>query len=454
MSIVSINPATGKIIAKYEEFSEQEIEERLARAEAAFERHKRTSFAERARKMLRAADLLESNADVLAARMTREMGKPITQANAEARKCAWVCRYYAENAEQFLQPEPVDTDASRSYVAFLPLGPILAIMPWNFPFWQVWRFVAAALMSGNVALLKHASNVMGCAQDIEQLLNEAGFNQDEFQALIVSSGAVPRIIEDDRIRAVTLTGGEGAGRSVGSIAGKMLKPTVLELGGSDPFIVLADADLDDAVETGVNSRMQNNGQSCIAAKRFIVEEAVMDAFLDRFAAKIGELKIGDPMETSTNIGPVATEQTLEGLEKQVSRSVEQGATVLMGGERLDREGFYFEPTILTGVKPGMVAFEEEIFGPVASVIAARDVDHAVELANQCPFGLGGAVFTRDEKKGEEVALRLEVGSAFVNGMVKSDPRLPFGGIKASGYGRELSSYGIREFVNIKTVWIA
>ena len=306
MSIVSINPATGKIIAKYEEFSEQEIEERLARAEAAFERHKRTSFAERARKMLRAADLLESNADVLAARMTREMGKPITQANAEARKCAWVCRYYAENAEQFLQPEPVDTDASRSYVAFLPLGPILAIMPWNFPFWQVFRFVAPALMSGNVALLKHASNVMGCAQDIEQLLNEAGFNQDEFQALIVSSGAVPRIIEDDRIRAVTLTGGEGAGRSVGSIAGKMLKPTVLELGGSDPFIVLADADLDDAVETGVNSRMQNNGQSCIAAKRFIVEEAVMDAFLDRFAAKIGELKIGDPMETSTNIGPVAT----------------------------------------------------------------------------------------------------------------------------------------------------
>lgn len=454
MSIVSINPATEQVIARFNEFTDREIEERLARAAAAFERHKRTSFSDRAKRMLRAADLLESNADLLAERMTREMGKPISQANAEARKCAWVCRYYAENAERFLQPEPVDTDASRSYVTFQPLGPILAIMPWNFPFWQVFRFVAPALMSGNVALLKHASNVMGCAQDIESLLTEAGFNQDEFQALIVSSEAVSGIIEDDRLRAVTLTGGERAGRLVGSTAGKELKSTVLELGGSDPFIVLADADLDDAVETGVNSRMQNNGQSCIAAKRFIVEEAVLDEFMDRFAAKIGELKIGDPMETSTNIGPVATVQTLEGIEKQVSRSVEQGATVFMGGERLNREGYYFEPTILSGVEPGMVAFEEEIFGPVASVIGARDVDHAVELANQCPFGLGGAVFTQDDRKGEDVALRLEVGSAFVNGMVKSDPRLPFGGIKASGYGRELSSYGIREFVNIKTVWIA
>ena len=452
-AVATINPATGEAIHRYDTFTGEEIEERLARADSAFRRHRRTAFEERSAKMRRAGDLLEARARDLGAIMTREMGKPIGQAEAEAKKCAWVCRYYAEHAERFLSPEAVETDAAKSYVAFQPLGPVLAVMPWNFPFWQVFRFAAPALMAGNVGLLKHASNVTGCALAIEEVLREAGFDQDEFQALIVPSDEVAGIIADVRVRAATLTGSEGAGRAVGGAAGKAIKPSVLELGGSDPFIVLADADLEQAVEAGVKGRMQNNAQSCIAAKRFIVEEDVREAFTERFVEEMEALQIGDPMDAATDVGPMARGDLRDEVHDQVQRALAEGATLLAGGEKLDGAGFYYRPTVLADVRPGTVAFEEEIFGPVASLITARDADHAVELANRSPFGLGGAVFTEDRAKGEDVALRLEVGCAFVNGMVKSDPRLPFGGVKASGYGRELSHFGLREFVNIKTVWI-
>jgi len=453
MSIVTVNPATGEELERYQEFSQDEIDLRLDRAVASFNRHRMTSFSERSRKMTRVAEILETEARTLGEIMTREMGKPIRQAEGEARKCATGCRYYAEHAEGFLMPELVQTDAHKSYVAFQPLGPILAVMPWNFPFWQVIRFAAPALMAGNVALLKHASSVTGCALALEDVFRRAGFDNDEFQTLVVSSRAVQGIIDDPRVKAVTLTGSTGAGRSVGSEAGNRIKPSVLELGGSDPFIVLADADLDKAVATGVQSRMQNNSQSCIAAKRFIVEAPIAEEFTRRFVEKMESLTVGDPMDEATDVGPLARADLRDDVHDQVERSLKQGAQLLTGGRKLEGKGFFYAPTVLGGIQPGMVAFEEEIFGPVASISVARDVDHAVELANQTTFGLGGAVFTEDRAKGEEVALRLEVGSAFVNGMVKSDPRLPFGGVKESGYGRELSHYGIREFVNIKTVWI-
>ena len=453
MSLLSINPATGEEINRYDELSEAELDERLDRAEAAFQRHRRTSFAERAERMNRAGDILEERSREWGEVMTREMGKPIRQARAEAEKCGWVCRHYAEQAESYLKNERVDTDASKSYVAFQPLGPVLAVMPWNFPFWQVFRFAAPALMAGNVGLLKHASNVSGCAQAIEQVLREAGFDEDEFQSLLISSGPVADLIEDPRVRAATLTGSAGAGRAVGGEAGRQVKPSVLELGGSDPFIVLEDADLDAAVRTGVKARMQNNSQSCIAAKRFIVEQSVAEAFTERFVEQMESMTIGDPMAEDTDIGPMAREDLRDDVHDQVERALDEGARLRTGGKKLDRDGFYYAPTVLTDVEPGTVAFEEEIFGPVASIIVASDADEAVELANRSSFGLGGAVFTGDEKKGEEIALRLEVGCAFVNEMVKSDPRLPFGGVKESGYGRELSHYGIREFTNIKTVWI-
>ncbi|MFQ5568742.1 MAG: NAD-dependent succinate-semialdehyde dehydrogenase [Rhodothermales bacterium] len=453
MPLISINPATGAEIERYAPMSSSDIEERIGRAAAAFARHRATSFAERTRKMNRAAGILEERAGEWGRLMTQEMGKPITQAVAEARKCAWVCRYYAEHAAAFLQDEIVGTDSAKSYVAYQPLGPVLAVMPWNFPFWQVWRFAAPGLMAGNVGLLKHASNVTGCALAIEQILREAGFDDDEFQTLPVSSSAVAGILEDPRIKAATLTGSEGAGRAVGGGAGTQLKPSVLELGGSDPFIVLADADLDRAAAVGVAARMQNNGQSCIAAKRFIIDEPVAEAFIDRFVERVEALTVGDPMDEATDLGPLARADLRDEVHDQVERALAGGATLRTGGHRLDGPGFYYAPTVLTDVAPGTVAFEEEIFGPVASMIVARDADHAVELANRSPFGLGGAVFTEDTSKGEQIALRLDVGCAFVNGMVKSDPRLPFGGIKESGYGRELSRVGIRAFVNVKTVWI-
>ena len=451
--ITTVNPATGEPLERYDALTSEEVDVRLTRAAEAFERHRRTSVEERARKMRRAADLLEAQARALGETMTREMGKPIGQAEAEAKKCAWVCRYYAEHAAGFLEPETVETDARKSYVAFQPLGPVLAVMPWNFPFWQVFRFAAPALMAGNVGLLKHASNVTGCALAIEAVLREAGFDGDEFQTLVVPSSRVADIIADVRVRAATITGSEGAGRAVGAAAGEAIKPSVLELGGSDPFIVLADADLDKAVEAGVKGRMQNNAQSCIAAKRFIVEEAVLEPFTKRFVQEMEALTIGDPMDEATDVGPMAREDLRGEVHDQVQRALEEGARLLTGGEVVDGRGYYYRPTVLADVRPGTVAFEEEIFGPVASIIAARDADHAVELANRSPFGLGGAVFTEDRAKGEDVALRLEVGCAFVNGMVKSDPRLPFGGVKASGYGRELSHYGLRAFVNVKTVWV-
>lgn len=453
MSLTSINPATGDTIQAYEQHSAQEVDAMIDRAVAAFKRHRSTTFDERAAKMRKAADILEERSREFAEIMTREMGKPIKQAVSEAEKCAWGCRFYADNAEKFLANEVVETDGAKTYVAFQPLGPILCVMPWNFPFWQVFRFAAPALMAGNTALLKHASNVTGCGEVIEELLREAGFDDDEFQFLKVGSDRVDEIIDDPRIRAATLTGSVGAGRSVGGEAGKQIKPSVLELGGSDPFIVLEDADLDKAVEIGVKARMQNNAQSCIAAKRFIVEEAVWDEFEERFSKRVSEMKIGDPMEEDTEIGPLAREDLRDDIHDQVQRSLEEGARLVTGGEVLDRPGFYYSPAVLVDVEPGTVAFTEEIFGPVASLIKARDLDHAVELANDTSFGLGGAVFTQNRSKGEQVALRLEVGCAFVNEMVKSDPRLPFGGVKDSGYGRELSHYGIREFVNIKTVWI-
>ena len=453
MSLVSINPATGEEIQRYEPFSAHEIDTRLARAEAAFARHRRTSFAERAAKMNRAAAILEERAEAWGRLMTQEMGKPIVQARAEAKKCAWVCRFYAEHAAAFLQDEVVDTDAARSYVAYQPLGPVLAVMPWNFPFWQVLRFVAPALMAGNVGLLKHASNVTGCALAIEAILREAGFDNDEFQTLLASSSAVAGIIDDPRTKAATLTGSDAAGRAGGGQAGAQIKPSVLELGGSDPFIVLADADLGRAAEVGVAARMQNNGQSCIAAKRFIIERPVAEAFIDRFVERVEALTVGDPMDEVTDLGPIARDDLREEIHDQVQRAVAEGATLRTGGHGLDGPGFFYAPTVLADVTPGTVAFQEEIFGPVAAMIVADDADHAVALANASPFGLGGAVFTEDVEKGEQIALRLEVGCAFVNGMVKSDPRLPFGGVKESGYGRELSHHGIRAFVNVKTVWI-
>lgn len=451
--LTSVNPATEEEFEQYEELSDDELDERLDRADRAFHRHRQSAFSERAGKMRHAADVLEERSQEWGEIMTREMGKPIAEARSEAEKCAWVCRYYAEHAEDFMADEPVDTDARKSFIAYQPLGPVLAVMPWNFPFWQVFRFAAPALMAGNVGLLKHASNVTGCAKAIEEVLREGGFDDDEFQSLVITSDPVASIIEDPRIKGATLTGSGPAGSAVGGQAGEQIKPSVLELGGSDPFIVLADADIEKAATTGVQGRMQNNAQSCIAAKRFIVEESVLDDFTARFVEEMDALAVGNPMDEDNDVGPLVDGEAREDIHDQVQRALGDGAELALGGEMMDGEGFYYPPTVLTGVEPGTVAFEEEIFGPVASIIAARDADHAVELANDTRFGLGGAVFTEDRDKGEDVARRLEVGCAFVNEMVKSDPRLPFGGVKGSGYGRELARFGLRAFVNIKTVWV-
>lgn len=454
MALLSINPATEVELSRFEEDDDDVLEAKLAASAAAFVRHRATSFAERREKMSRAAVVMEQRAREFGRLMTQEMGKPIGQAVAEAEKCAWACRYYAAHAEDFLADEPVDIDGARTLVAYEPLGPILAVMPWNFPFWQVFRFAAPALMAGNVALLKHASNVTGCAEAIEEVFIEAGFDGNEFQTLLIGSDRVERVVSDDRVHAATLTGSVGAGRAVGAAAGTAIKPTVMELGGSDPFIVLADADIDRAVRIGVKARMQNNGQSCIAAKRFIIEAPVFDAFVDHFVDAVDALKVGDPMEDGTDIGPLSSRGAVEEIHDQVQRAVKEGARLRAGGERMDRPGYFYQPTVLDRVTPGNVAFEEEIFGPVASIIHADDEEHAVRLANNSRFGLGGTVFTEDRARGERLARRLDVGCAFVNEMVKSDPRLPFGGVKESGYGRELSHHGIRAFVNTKTIWIA
>lgn len=449
----SINPATDETFAQYDELSTGELDALLDRSLTAYRRHRQTPFEQRAERLQRCADVLEARATELARLAVREMGKPIRQAEAEVRKCAWVCRHYAEHGAAYLGPVPAESDGSKAYVVYQPLGPILAVMPWNFPYWQVFRFAAPALAAGNVGLLKHASNVTGVSLAIEAVLREAGFDGDEFLSLRISSEPVARLIADDRVAGATVTGSEGAGRAVGGAAGNALKPSVLELGGSDAFLVLADADLDHAAEVAVQARTQNNGQSCIAAKRFIVERPVLEAFTERFVARMEALTVGDPMDPETQVGPLARRDLRDEVHDQVVRAVAEGAEVRTGGTMPDGPGAFYPPTVLTGVREGTVAFDEEIFGPVASVIAADDADDAVRLANASRFGLGGAVFTGDVAKGERVALALECGSAFVNGMVRSDPRLPFGGVKASGYGRELAADGLRAFCNVKTVWI-
>jgi succinate-semialdehyde dehydrogenase/glutarate-semialdehyde dehydrogenase len=453
MAIATINPATGETLKTFEPLSDPEIEKKLQLALDTFRDYRRTPFRERARKMTRAAEILDAGKEEFARLMTTEMGKPIKAARAEAEKCALVCRYYAENAESFLADEAVETNATRSYIRYQPIGPVLAVMPWNFPFWQVFRFAAPALMAGNVGLLKHASNVPQCALAIEDIFLRAGFPEGAFQTLLIGSDKVRRVLDDDRVVAATLTGSEPAGSRVAAEAGKQIKKTVLELGGSDPFIVMPSADLDEAVKTAVKARTINNGQSCIAAKRFIVAAEIADEFERQFVREMQSLRIGDPMDESTDIGPLATPDILTDLEAQVRKSQDAGARVLTGGKRLQGGGFYYAPTVLADIPEGSPAYVEELFGPVASLFRVHGIEEAIRLANATVFGLGSSAWTNDEAERARFIDEIEAGSVFINGMVASDPRLPFGGVKHSGYGRELSVYGIREFVNVKTVWI-
>lgn len=453
MGIASINPTTGETLKTFEVLNKSQIEERLARSAETFKTYRRSSFSTRAEMMNRAADVLERDKSELGKLMTLEMGKPLKAAIGEAEKCAWVCRYYAENAHHHLADQIVETNATKSYVHFQPLGPILAVMPWNFPFWQVFRFAAPALMAGNVGLLKHASNVPQCALAIEDIFRRAGFPEGAFQTLLIGSDAVESILNDVRIVAATLTGSEPAGRSVASIAGKQIKKTVLELGGSDPFIVMPSADLRKAVDTGVKARTINNGQSCIAAKRFIVANEIYEEFTERFVQGMKNLRVGDPMEESTDIGPLATPQILNDLADQVEKAIATGARVLTGARKLDRPGNFYEPTVLDNIDPSMPVSCEEIFGPVAMLFRVRNIEEAIAIANRTPFGLGSAAWSNDPAEQSRFIEGIEAGSVFINGMVASDPRLPFGGVKNSGYGRELAEFGIREFLNIKTVWI-
>ena len=458
MSMRSINPATGETLKSFDELSEPQIEESLTRAANAFRNSRRTSLADRSSMMLRVAEILENEKNDFARLMTTEMGKPIKAAAQEAEKCAWVCRYYAETAEKHLADQIVETNATKSYVHFQPLGVVLAVMPWNFPFWQVFRFAAPALMAGNVGLLKHASNVPQCALAITDIFSRAGFPDGAFQTLLIGSEAVQDVLEDSRVAAATLTGSEPAGRSVASIAGKQIKKTVLELGGSDPFIVMPSADLKEAVGTAVKARTINNGQSCIAAKRFIVHGQIYDEFEKGFVEAMKALRVGDPMNESTDVGPLATKQILKDLEEQVQVSVAAGAKILTGGQRLKFEdqlagGNFYEPTVLADIPKDSPAFSDEIFGPVASLFRVKDIDEAIDLSNATSFGLGAAAWTNDSTERDRFVEEIESGCVFLNGMVASDPRLPFGGVKRSGYGRELGEFGIREFVNVKTVWI-
>ncbi len=447
----SVNPATGQVIEEFLPHTGADMEQRLTRAQETYRQWRTTTFSERGELFRNLAQLLRDRSDRYARRMTAEMGKPIAQARSEAEKCAWVCDYFADNGATFLEDKHIETDATDSRVQYEPLGPILAIMPWNFPFWQVFRFAAPTLMAGNVAILKHAANVSGCAEDITELFGEAGFPEGVFDNLFIGHDLVEEMIADERIRGVALTGSVRAGRAVGAQAGRAIKPCVLELGGSDPFIVLDDCDMDWTIERGTFARMMNNGQSCIAAKRFIIEDSVYDEFVDRFTRAIEDLTVGDPGVDTTDVGPMAREDLRDELHDQVTRSIDAGANCPVGGQRLDRPGYYYAPTLLTEVTPGMATFDEETFGPVAAAIRADDVDHAIELANQSSFGLGASIWTTPER-GNKLASRLEAGAVFVNELVKSDPRLPFGGIKDSGIGRELSAQGIREFVNVKTVY--
>ncbi len=453
MLIQSINPFNNQVIQEYEVFKESEINNSLKKGDQIFPQWKKTPFSERSGLMNQAANLLEKKKEDLARVITLEMGKIKKEAVAEVEKCAWVCHYYAENAEEFLKDERLPVESVNSYITFDPLGIILAIMPWNFPFWQVFRFAAPNIMAGNVGLLKHASNVPQCALEIEKIFTEAGFPEGVFQTLLIKADQVDRVIDDGRVKAVTLTGSEFAGIKVAERAGKNLKKTVLELGGSDPFIVLADADLEKAVQTGVRARMINCGQSCIAAKRFILEEKIANEYIHGYLDLFRELKQGDPMEDQTQVGPMAREDLLEDLDRQVERSVLEGAHIRHGGKKSGNKGNFYAPTILTEIRPGMPGFDEELFGPVASMIVVKDSEEAVRMANQSKFGLGASLWTKDLEKAGKLAREIESGSVFVNAMVASHPKVPFGGVKSSGYGRELSHLGIREFMNIKSVWI-
>ncbi|HXY15304.1 MAG TPA: NAD-dependent succinate-semialdehyde dehydrogenase [Terriglobales bacterium] len=453
MAIASINPATGELIRTFEALSESQVEEKLQRAANAFADYRRVPFADRARMMRKAADILENEKEAHARLMTSEMGKTFRSAVDEAVKCAWACRYYADNAERFLADEVVETNAKRSYVHYQPMGPILAVMPWNFPFWQVVRFVAPALMAGNVGLLKHASNVPQCALKLEEIFCRAGFPGGVFQTLLIGSRQVDAILADPRIMAATLTGSEQAGIEVGTGAAKRIKKVVLELGGSDPFIVMTSANLDQAVATGVKARVINNGQSCIAAKRFIVAEPIADEFERRFVSKMEALRVGDPFDESTDVGPLATPQGIVDLERDVQKTVAAGGRILTGGKKLERAGNFYAPTVLANVPKNSPAYKEELFGPVASLFRARDLQDAIRIANDSRFGLGASAWTSDKDEQDRLVNELEAGMVFINGMVASDPRLPFGGVKQSGYGRELGPFGIREFANIKTVSI-
>lgn len=454
MGIATINPATGETIKTFEALSAGAIEEKLALAQQAFEQYRKTPMSQRAEWLNNAAEILERDKVRFGEIMTLEMGKPIKSAIAEAEKCAWVCRYYAEHAAEFLADNPASTDASQSFVRYQPLGIILAVMPWNFPFWQVFRFAAPALMAGNVGILKHASNVPQCALAIEDIISKAGFPEGVFQTLLIGAAQVESIINDERVKAATLTGSELAGAALAVAAGQRIKKTVLELGGSDPFIILERADIEAAVSTAVTARMLNNGQSCIAAKRFIVQDAIADEVEKRLVEKFHALKLGDPIDENTDIGPLATPGILEDLDQLVQICIEKGAKVLTGGKPLsDRPGNFYPPTILADFPPGTPADTEEFFGPVALLFRVPDIDAAIQLANSSPFGLGASAWTQDEAQIHRLIDELEAGAVFINGLVKSDPRLPFGGIKRSGYGRELGIQGIHEFVNIKTVWV-
>ncbi len=452
--VQSINPSNNELIQSYQEISEIELQNTLERMKTAFENWKQQSFSFRSSLMKNAAGILRKKREEYSKLMTLEMGKPISQSRAEIDKCAWVCDYYADNAEKFLTDEIIKTDSTKSFVTYQPLGVILAVMPWNFPFWQVFRFAAPTLMAGNVGILKHASNVSGCSVAIEEVFSEAGFPEFVFKSVILSSSRVKDLISNPIIQAVSITGSVPAGKSVASVAGSFIKKTVLELGGSDPYVVLEDADLTETVQTCVNSRLINGGQSCIAAKRFIVVKEVYDKFTEMYVDFMKHKKMGDPFDETNDIGPQASVKLRDELHDQVLRSIDAGAKLLLGGFVPEMKGAFYPPTVLADVKPGMPAFDEELFGPVAAIVKAEDEDDAIKLANQTVFGLGAAVFTKDVARGERIAKeKLNAGSCFVNQFVRSDPRLPFGGIKESGYGRELSVFGIREFVNIKTVSI-
>ncbi|MGH8002501.1 MAG: NAD-dependent succinate-semialdehyde dehydrogenase [Brasilonema sp.] len=454
MAIATINPATGELLKTFEPLNDTEIAQKLDLAQQAFEKYHKTPFQERSVWMQKAADILEQEKADFAKIMTLEMGKPFKAAIAEVEKCALVCRYYAEHAAEFLADNSVKTDASHSFIKYQPLGVILAVMPWNFPFWQVFRFVAPALMAGNVGLLKHASNVPQCALAIEEIIQKAGFPKGVFQTLLIGAAKVADLMSDERVKAATLTGSEPAGASLAAAAGKQIKKTVLELGGSDPFIVLESADLETAVATATTARMLNNGQSCIAAKRFIVVETIADKFEKLLLEKFQALKVGDPMQSETDLGPLATPDILKELDQQVQMGVKSGAKILTGGHPLsDRPGNFYPATILKDISLENPVAQEEFFGPVAMLFRVPDIDAAIELANATPFGLGASAWTTNSQERDRLIEEIEAGSVFINSMVKSDPRLPFGGIKRSGYGRELSIQGIHEFVNVKTVWV-